>query len=400
MRIALLCLCLFLFGRAAMAETAHTTQTAASEAIMIDAETGTVLFEKDADKTFAPASMAKVMTLAVLFKKLKAGEITLDSKFPVSEHAWRTGGAPSRTTSMFIPLNATASVKDLIQGIAVQNANDACIAVAEALSGSEDAFAEEMTKEARAMGLEKSSFANSTGLPHPGNLVTARELARLTIHVIEKYPEFYPYFAQRDFRYVDPRNKTYNFINLNPILAAYPAADGLKVGFTEGAGYGAVASAVKDGHRIVMVANGFDSEKQRKEETAKLLNWGFANFKSYKVLSSGDVVGEARVWGASKWNVTLKTGADVKILLPVNAKDQRLKGEIVYKGPLKLPIKEGDKVAELRITSQSGTSNRVPLYAAETMEPGDVVDKGMNALALMARHWLHDLIKASVAHRG
>ena len=166
---------------------------------------GSVLFEKNADKLFAPASMAKIMTLEVVFKKLKAGEITLDTEFPVSLHAWKTGGAPSRTTSMFVPLNQTAKVGDLIQGITVQNGNDACIAVAEGLSGSEDGFAQAMTEEARALGLEKSTFGNSTGLPNPTNQMTARELAKLSVYVIKEYPNYYAYFGQKEFKIPDAR---------------------------------------------------------------------------------------------------------------------------------------------------------------------------------------------------
>ena len=201
MRLALFFLLLLLCPHSAGAQSAGTFQTSAAEAILVDVDTGTVLFEKNADKLFAPASMSKIMTLEVLFKKLKAGEISLDTEFPVSLHAWKTGGAPSRTTSMFVPLNQTAKVGDLIQGIAVQNGNDACIAVAEGLSGSEDAFAQAMTEEARALGLEKSTFGNSTGLPNPTNQMTARELAKLSVYVIKEYPNYYTYFGQKEFKF-------------------------------------------------------------------------------------------------------------------------------------------------------------------------------------------------------
>jgi serine-type D-Ala-D-Ala carboxypeptidase (penicillin-binding protein 5/6) len=378
MRLALLFLLLLLCPHSAAAQSAGTFQTPAAEAILIDVDTGAVLFEKNADKLFAPASMSKIMTLEVLFKKLKAGEISLDTEFPVSLHAWKTGGAPSRTTSMFVPLNQTAKVGDLIQGITVQNGNDACIAVAEGLSGSEDGFVQAMTEEARALGLEKSTFGNSTGLPNPANQMTARELAKLSVYVIKEYPTYYAYFGQKEFKY-----RTHDFKNLNPLLNAAIPSDGLKIGFAEGAGYGIAASAAKDGRRLVAVMNGFDSERDRREDTAKFLNWGFVNFKAFKVFAKDETVGEARVWGGQKWSVPLKTKSDAMILLPVNAKDHRIKAQIVYLGPLKPPVKEGDRVGEVRITSEtSGTSNAAPLYAAADMQAGGMVSKGVDSVLL------------------
>ncbi len=378
MRLAIFFLLLLSCPLSAGAQPSATFQTSAAEAILIDIDTGTVLFEKNADKLFSPASMSKIMTLEILFKKLKAGEISLDTEFPVSLHAWKTGGAPSRTTSMFVPLNQTAKVGELIQGIVVQNGNDACIAVAEGLSGSEDAFAQAMTDEARALGLEKSTFGNASGLPNPANQMTARELAKLSIYVIQEYPNYYSYFGQKEFKY-----RSHTFKNQNPLLNAAIPSDGLKMGFTEGAGYGIAASAVKDGRRLVAVMNGFDSDRERREETLKFLNWGFVNFKAFKVFAKDETVGEARVWGGQKWSVPLKTKADVMILLPVNAKDHRIKAQIAYRGPLKPPVKEGDKVGEVRISSEAnGISNAVPLYAAVDLEAGGMVSKGIDSVLL------------------
>jgi serine-type D-Ala-D-Ala carboxypeptidase (penicillin-binding protein 5/6) len=377
MRLALLFIAMIVQLLPAAAETA-TFQTSAAEAILVDVDTGAILFEKNADKPFAPASMSKIMTLEILFKKLKSGEISLETEFPVSLYAWKTGGAPSRTTSMFVPLNQSAKVGDLIQGIAVQNANDGCIAVAEGLAGTEDGFAQMMNDEAKVLGLENSKFGNSTGLPNPSNLMTARDLAKLSIYIMKEYPTYYAYFGQKEFKY-----RSYNFKNVNPLLSASIPADGLKLGFTEGVGYGITTSAVKDGRRLVAVMNGFASDKERREESLKFLSWGFVNFKSYKVFDKDEVIGEARVWGGTKWSVPLKTAGDVKILLPVAAKDLRIKAQIVYLGPLKPPVKEGDKVAEVRITSEStGTSNAAPLYAASGLAPGGLVSKGIDSILL------------------
>ncbi len=378
MRLILLFLSLFVYVQLAVADPSATFQTAATEAILIDAATGAILFEKNADKLFAPASMSKIMTLEILFKKLKAGEISPDTEFPVSLYAWKTGGAPSRTTSMFVPLNQTAKVSDLIQGIAVQNANDGAIAVAEGIAGTDEAFGQMMTEEARALGLEKSTFGNSSGLPNPANLVTARELAKLSMYVIKEYPEYYKYFGQKEFKY-----RTYNFKNINPLLNASIPVDGLKLGFTENVGYGIAASAEKDGRRLVAVMNGFESERDRREEALKMLSWGFVSFRPYKVFDRDEVVGAARVWGGEKWSVPLKTSSEIKILLPVAAKDLRIKAQIVYQGPLKPPVKEGDRVGEVRITSEStGTSNSAPLYAATSLEAGGIVRKGVDSVLL------------------
>jgi D-alanyl-D-alanine carboxypeptidase (penicillin-binding protein 5/6) len=378
MRIILLSLLFLVHALTAAAQPQTAFQTSAPEAILIDAETGAVLYEKNADKLFAPASMVKIMTLEILFKKLKSGEISMQTEFPVSLYAWKTGGAPSRTTSMFVPLNQNASVGDLIQGMTVQNANDAAIAVAEGLGGSEDGFAQMMTEEARALGLEKSTFGNASGLPNPANLMTARELAKLSLHIVTEYPDYYKYFGQKDFNY-----RSHPFKNLSILENASLPIDGLKLGFAEGAGYGIVASAAKDGRRLMAVMNGFENAHERRDETLKFLNWGFVNFKSYKVFDKDEVVGEARVWGGKQWTVPLKTDREVRILLPVAGKDMRIKAQIVYLGPLKPPVKEGDRVGELRITSEaSGTSNCAPLFAAASMDPAGTVGKGVDSVLL------------------
>ncbi len=378
MRLFLLCLSFFAYFQLAAAQPSATFQTTAAEAILIDAGTGAILFEKNAGNLFAPGSMSKIMTLEILFKKLKAGEISMETEFPVSLYAWRTGGAPSRTTSMFVPLNQSANVSDLIQGIAIQNANDACIAVAEGLAGTDEAFGMMMTNEARALGLQQSTFGNSSGLPNPANLVTARELAKLSLHVIKEYPDYYKYFAQKEFKY-----RVHNFRNLNPLLNAALPVDGLKPAFTENVGYSIAASAEKDGRRLVAVMNGFASEKDRREETLKLLSWGFVSFKSYKVFDKDEVVGAGRVWGGEKWSVPLRTSSEVRLLLPVGAKDLRIKAKIVYQGPLKPPVKEGKQVGEVRITSEStGTSNSAPLYTAASLEGGGIVRKGVDSVLL------------------
>jgi serine-type D-Ala-D-Ala carboxypeptidase (penicillin-binding protein 5/6) len=358
-------------------------ETEAPYAILIDADTKTVLFEKSADELMAPASMSKLMTLAVVFQALEDGKITLDTEFPVSEYAWRTGGAPSGSSAMFAPLNSKVKVSDLLQGVIVQSGNDACIILAEGLAGSEDAFAEQMNDYARRIGMKKSHFTNSNGLPNPNHQMTARELAVLAMHIIEHFPKYYPYFAQKEFRY-----RTHIFYNRNPLLYANVGADGLKTGFTADSGYGVVGSAVQDGRRLVVVQNGVKSQAGRKDDATRLVNWGFKNFERFVLFKSDEVVGEALVWGGTQRYVKLRGNGDVSLLLPKNVKQKKLHGEIVYMGPVKAPIHEGDPIGDLRVTAEGGITTSAPLYAAESVEKGGIIKQGFDSLFHLALGWL------------
>lgn len=358
-------------------------ETEAEFALLLDVETGTVLFEKNADQLMQPASMSKLMTLDVLFQALDDGKITLQTEFPVSENAWRTGGAPSGTSAMFAPLNTKITVEDLLQGIVVQSGNDACIIVAEGLSGSEEAFAEEMTQEARRIGLTKSTFVNSTGLPHPNQLMTARELAQLALHMIRKYPKYYPYFQQKEFRY-----RKHVFYNRNPLVYANIGADGLKTGFTSESGFGIVGSAVQDGRRLIIVQNGVKTQSGRKEDATRMLNWGFRSFDKFTVFGADEIVGEALVWGGEQRYVKLRGDGDVRILLPKNIKQRKLRGEIVYQGPVIAPIRQGDQIGELRVTADNGIQASAPLYAAESIERAGLIRQGFDSALSLAFGWL------------
>jgi D-alanyl-D-alanine carboxypeptidase (penicillin-binding protein 5/6) len=362
-------------------------ETAVPYAILIEAETGAVLFEKEADKPTPPASMSKLMTLAVAFEALKTGQLRMEDKFRVSEHAWRTGGGPSGTSAMFVNLKSEVAVSDLLQGIIVQSGNDACITLAEGMAGSEEAFAVLMTTEARRLGLRTATFGNSTGLPHPEQLMSARELAMLARHLIRDYPDRYRMFAQKAFEYNNGK-KTFNFINRNPLIGMNIGADGLKTGYIEEAGYGLVGSAVQGGRRLIVVVNGATSNNERGAEAKKLLEWGFANFKEVPIFDAGEIVGEARVWGGSSYYVTLVGNGPVKILVPRVAAKNRLKAEIIYDGPLKPPIKKGDQVARIRVEHVEAGINEVPLYAAEDVEEAGVIAKGIDAIILKAFGWL------------
>lgn len=354
----------------------------AQYAILLDVETETVLYEKNADVLMQPASMSKLMTIAVVFDALKSGKISMNTEYMVSENAWRTGGAPSRTAAMFAPLNTPVTVEDLLQGAIIQSGNDACIVLAEGMAGSEAAFAQQMMDYARSIGLKKSTFVNSTGLPDPGQLMTSRELAKLSLHIINEYPQYYPYFQQREFPY-----RKHKFYNRNPLIAANIGADGLKTGFTEESGYGLVASAVRDGRRLIVVVNGLKDSSARRQEAIKLLNWGFSSFGKFTVFSSDEIVGEALVWGGEQRYVKLRGDGDVKILLPI-ANHKNLRGEIVYLGPVLAPVEAGTRIGELRVTAEGGITSSAPLVAAESVERAGMIRQGFDSLLVLAFGWL------------
>lgn len=375
--------------------TAHAAgfSTKAKQAILMDARTGAVLFQHNADEVVPPASMSKLMTLALIFEALKTGKLTLETTFTVSEHAWRTGGAPSGTSAMFAPLGKMVSVEDLVKGIAIQSGNDACIVVAEGMAGGEAAFAKRMTDYARKIGLEKSNFGNPTGLPHPDQVMTAREIAILARHIIDEYPEYYHYFAMKKFPY-QPKGKRrpYAFFNRNPLLSAGIGADGLKTGHLKASGYGLVASAVQDGRRLIAVVHGLPSSGARKTEGRKLLEWGFRNFSKHKLFDEDEVVGSARVLGGDHFYVPLVGDGEIYVVLPKFPAKPKLYAEVRYKGPLKPPIKRGDQVAILRVVSSTKAVNEIPLFAAEDVAEASVVRRGLDTLAIVGMRWASDKV--------
>ena len=270
-------------------------QTAAPTAILIEAESGTVLFEKNADQLVAPASLAKLMTAETVFNEVKEGNIKLDEEFIVSEDAWRKGGAPSGGSTMFAPIHSRIKVSDLLQGAIIQSGNDACIALAEGIAGNEDSFVRLMNGRARELGMTESNFTNSTGLPDPDQRVTVRELAKLARHIIYTYPEFYKWYSEKEFTWNKIRQQ-----NRNPLLAMNIGADGLKTGFTNEAGYGLVGSAVQNDMRLIVVVNGLKTANDRADEARRLLNFGFNGFESRVLFDEGQRVGEARVFGGKE----------------------------------------------------------------------------------------------------
>lgn len=347
--------------------------TAAPTAILIDAESGTVLFERNADELVPPASLSKLMTQEVVFNELAQGRLKLDDELLVSTNAWRTGGAPSRTSSMFAPINSRVRVEDLLRGAIVQSGNDACIALAEGIARSEDKFAALMTRRAREIGLTKSTFGNSTGLPHDRQRMTARELARLARHIIRTYPEYYKIYSEREFTFNKIRQA-----NRNPLLALNIGADGLKTGFVREAGYGLVGSAVQNNLRLIVVVNGLKSEKERSDEARRLLEWGFNNFQSNTLIADGHIIAHAKVYGSG--SVPLIAGREVKLMTQKGVRD-RIVARVVYTGPVRPPVKQGQRIGVLKVWRGDSVVLEEPLQAAESVEQGGLPRRAIDAVS-------------------
>jgi D-alanyl-D-alanine carboxypeptidase (penicillin-binding protein 5/6) len=361
---------------------AQLFETKAGQAFMIDADTGTILFSKDPDKPIPPASLAKLMTMEVVFNAIEAGRLTLEDKFQVSENAWRTGGAGSGGSTMFAALKSTIRLEDLIKGVVVQSANDGCIIIAEGMAGSEENFAALMTERAREIGLTQSVFKNSTGLPAEGQVVTARELVQLAQHIWREYPEFYKFYGLRDF--------TWNKItqrNRNPLLTMDIGADGMKTGFTEESGYAIVGSVTRGGNRVFLAMSGMSSERERAEEARKLLEWGARAFQKSELFAENEVVGEAQVFGGDRPGVPLKAKGPVAIFIPITNKD-RLIARIVYEGPLAAPVEEGTRVGTLRVWIGDTLSQETPLFAAESVGVGSLHQRAWDAVGELLVGWL------------
>jgi D-alanyl-D-alanine carboxypeptidase (penicillin-binding protein 5/6) len=349
----------------------------APHAILIDGESGSVLFERDADRLIFPASLAKLMTAEYVFNELKAGRLKLTDEFMVSENAWRKGGAPSHGSTMFAAIYSKVPVDDLIHGMIIQSANDACIVLAEGIAGNEAEFAAKLTARARAIGLEKSIFTNSNGLPDPGEHVTTRELGMLARHIIRTYPDFYKLFSQPDFTWNKIRQQ-----NRNPLLGSMTGADGLKTGFTREAGYGLVGSAVQNGLRLIVVINGVSTDKERADEAKKLLEWGFRNFEQRALFAEGQTIGAAKVFGGANSRVSLVADGVVRVMLPKTGPD-KLIARIVYNGPVPAPVTVGTPIGNLKVWRNDNLILSTPLKAAENVGKGNMPQRAFDAVTEM-----------------
>ncbi|MEM8986414.1 MAG: D-alanyl-D-alanine carboxypeptidase family protein [Pseudomonadota bacterium] len=325
----------------------------AAAAVLMDYATGDIIWEKNGGKALPPASISKLMTQAVLFEKLKSGELSLDDKFLVSEKAWRKQGS-----KMFVLVDTKVRIEDLIRGIAVQSGNDACIVVAEGIAGTEKAFAGLMNKKARELGMRDSNFLNATGWPDEGHVMSARDIAILSRYIIKTYPEYYKYMSEEEFTWSDIAQR-----NRNPLLYAGINADGLKTGHTEAAGYGLAGSAEREGVRRIAVVLGMDTDKDRSEESQRLLRAAFNDFKAYDLFAAGDLVGEADVWKGQAKTVPLMVRDDVGIILHRLSRPG-MKVSVEYDAPVPAPVSANDQIAVLRVSAPGIEDRLAPLYAA------------------------------------
>jgi len=350
-------------------------QTSAPSAILIEAESGSVLYQKQADQLVAPASLAKLMTLDVVFDQLKLGNVKLNDEFVISENAWRKGGAMSHGSTMYAVLHSRVKVEDLLRGVIIQSGNDACIALAEGIAGNTTSFVRLMNDRARELGLEKSYFTNVDGLPDPNMRVTAREVAQLARHIVRTYPEYYHWFGEREFTW----NKIRQY-NRNPLLAMDIGADGMKTGFTNAAGYNLVGSAVQNGIRLIVVVTGLKTAKDRAEEGRKLLEWGFRTFDSRLLFAEGETVAEAKVYGGAEGRVPVVVKAPVKIMVQRNV-NERITAKMLYTGPVRAPVQQGQPIGELRVWRGDTKVLEVPLQAAESVAVGSTSQRAFDAAA-------------------
>ncbi len=347
--------------------------TNARQAILVDFETGTVLLEREADKPVPPASMSKLMTVYMVFDRLRDGSLALDDMMPVSEKAWRTGGS-----KMFVEVNTEVSVEDLLRGIIVQSGNDACVVIAEAISGSERAFAEAMNERAREIGLRDSYFTNASGLPEPNHVMSARDLAQLTRLLVVEFPDLFPYFAEKTF--------TYNGIkqdNRNPLLFRDLGADGMKTGYTQDAGYSLTGTATQNGRRLILVITGLESARSRAEEAVRLIGWGFRETRNYTLFRAGETIESVDVWLGREARVPAVLDEDLVVTLSRTSR-KGLQATAVFDSPVPAPVTAGATVGSLRIEAPDMRRLEIPLTAGTAVErsalPGRLWSALLNAV--------------------
>lgn len=372
----------WLAASAVSAWAQESFQTTVRNAILFDVGTESVLFEKAADEPQPPASLAKLMTMAVIFEEMRQGRLAPDREVVISEDAWRRGGAPSRTSSMYAAVNSRVKVEDLLRGAIIQSGNDAAIALAEAVAGTEANFVPLMNRRAAALGLTGSVFRNATGLPHPEQRMTARDIARLAEHIIRTYPGQYAIYGEREFTWGGIRQH-----NRNPLLGTYPGADGLKTGYIEEAGFNLAGSAVQNGQRLIVVVMGARSLQERANEARKLLDWGFRSFELRDLFREDEVIGEVAVFGGSRSTVPVTTGRQVRLLLPRGQSD-RVSAEIVYRGPVRAPVGRGTEVGRLRVMRGSQLALQVPVYAAADVGTGSLTQRALQGGWELATGWI------------
>ena len=363
--------------------SAQVYSTEAKHAILIDVASGATLYEHDAETRMPPASMAKIMTLAVVFDALKRGELTLKDELPMSINAWKKGGGTSGGSTMFIdPKTETVSVENLIRGVAIQSGNDASIVIAEGMSGNEESFATRMNTFAKSIGMTDSNFTNATGLPDPDQYTTARDLSILGRHVIHEYPDLYKIYSEPEFTW----NKIRQF-NRNPLLKSKISGDGIKTGFTKESGYGIVGSVVQDDRRLLLVINGLKTRKARSEEARRMLSWGFRSFETRPIFSKGEVIGGAKVFGGTQGRVDVIAKQPVAVLLPKGS-NGRLTAKVHYKGPLVAPVEAGQPAGKLIVKLDGKVVSSTEVFTNDDVEKGELHQRALDAIFELMIGWI------------
>lgn len=344
----------------------------APTAILIEAKSGSVLFEKNPDQVGQPSSMAKLMTAEFVFNALRGGEIKGTDQFVVSENAWRRGGAPAGGPTMFAAIHSRVAIDDLLRGMIIVNGNDSAMVLAEGIAGNEREFAAMLTKRAHDIGLSQSSFGNATGMSDPDNKMTVRDIAKLARHIIQTYPDSYKLYNERDFLW----NKIHQQ-NRNPLLNALTSADGLSAGSTKEGGYGMAGSAVQDGLRLIAVVNGVSDPDDRLADAKKLLEWGFRNFELRTLFAADHVIGYAKVFGGDSRSVGLATRDPVGVMVQ-KAGGDKLIARIVYQGPVQAPIQAGQQVGVIRVWRGANVAVESPLYTTEAVGVGSTMRRAVD----------------------
>ncbi len=377
--------------RAGDAAQGSPPQIAAPHAILLDAATRTVLFERGADESVVPASTTKLMTAELVFELLQSGKLARDQLMSVSETAWRQGGTLSHGSTMFAKVRSQIPVEDLLRGLVIDSANDAAITLAEGIAGSQGAFATLMTTRAAELGLPHLSFTDAWGGANPDQAVTAREMALLALHIVETFPQDYRLFAERDFTWNNIRQP-----NRNPLLAMDLGADGLKTGYLDAAsGYSIVGSAQQNGSRLVLAIYGAHTAGERAEDARKLLQWGFRAFETRHLYAAGDAVGSARVYGGASRDVALLAPRDVSVLVPREG-GEKLSARVSYKGPLLAPVPAGAALAELKLFRGDREVMSVPLRTAGGVPVGSLPRRALDA----GLEYVGGLIRRLVPRQG
>jgi len=386
---ALLCL------RAAFGEpaAAQSFQTAAPTAVLFDVATHSVLFEKEADKGTPPASLVKLMTALVVFEEIAKGRLALDDEMTVSVHAWQKGGAVSGNAAMFVIPRQKPKVGELLRGLSIVSGNDAALTLAEGISGSEENFARLMNERGRALGLSNSVFTNPTGLADPGQHVSMRDLIRIADRIIEDHPTLYPIFSEPEFTWGKTRQ-----LNRNPLIGSEPGADGLQTGNSAEGGYGIVASAVRDGQRLIVAINGLKSAQERAQEARKMLDWGFRNFEPRLLFRAGEPIEAAKVYGGVQGVVDLVAAKDVIALVP-RGDIGKMSAVIRYNGPLVAPVEKGAKVGILSVRRGDVAAVEVPVLTAAAIERGTLTQRAEDAIVELGMRAFRQAFQALFAKR-